>query len=58
MIQLVNPIKAGASESMYSLGGGVSLPEKARENRYKVEMHVYSPIFQGQLIEKKMPKKS
>ena len=42
-----NPIKAGGSESMYSL-------KKALENRYKAEMHVHSPIYQGQLIEKKI----
>jgi len=35
---------------MYSLGGGGW--KKALENRYMVEMHVHSPIFQGQLIEK------
>ena len=41
-----NPIKAGGSESMYSLG--------ALENRYRVEMHVHSPICQCQLIEEKI----
>ena len=40
-----NPIKAGGSESMYSLRGG----RLALENRYRVEMHVHSPIFYGQL---------
>ena len=39
-----NPIKAGGSESMYSL-------DKGLENRYRVEMHVHSQIFQGQLID-------
>ena len=37
---------------MYSLGGGPR--KKALENRYIVEMHVHSPIFQGKLIEKKL----
>ena len=54
----VNPIKAGGSESMYSLGGRAShAPDpkkKTLENSYRVEMHVYSPVFQGQLIEKKI----
>ena len=44
---LVNPKQAGGYESMYSLRG-------ALENRYRVEMHVHSPIFQGQLKEKKL----
>ena len=51
-----NPIKAGGSESMYSLGGRLApLPplKKALEKRYRVEMHVHA-IFQGQLIEKKL----
>ena len=42
---------------MYSLGGGASqapLQKKALEISYRVEMHVYSPVFQGQLIEKKI----
>ena len=42
---------------MYSLGGSVWRPpplEKALENRFRVEMHVHSPIFQGQLKEKKI----
>ena len=42
-LSVFNPIKAGESESMYSL-----------ESMYRVEMHVHSPIFQGQLIEKKL----
>ena len=46
-LSILNPIKAGGSESMYSLG------KKALENSYSGEMHVYSPVFQGQLIEKK-----
>ena len=41
----LNPIKAGGPESMYSREGG---------GRYSVEMHVYSPVFQGQLIKKKI----
>ena len=49
---LVNPIKAGWSESMNSLGGAPPL-EKALENSYRVEMHVHSLIFQDQLKEKK-----
>ena len=46
----INPIKAGGSESMYSLGGYFAPPssrKNALENRYRVEMHVHSPIFQG-----------
>ena len=35
----LNPIKAGGSESMYSL------EKKALENRHRIEMHVNSPIF-------------
>ena len=53
---IINPIKAGGSESMYSLGWGVPRPppqKKALENSYRVKMHV-SPVFQGQLIEKKI----
>ena len=45
---VVNPIKAGVFESKFSLGGAYY---KALENRYRVEMHVQIPIFQGQLIE-------
>ena len=37
---------------MYSLGGGRH--KKALEISYRVEMHVYSPVFKGQLIEKKI----
>ena len=40
---LVNPKQAGGYESMYSLRG-------ALENRYRVEMHVQSQIFQGQIL--------
>ena len=36
---------------MYSLGGASHAPPL--EIRYRVEMHVHSPIFQGQLIEKR-----
>ena len=43
---LINPLKAGGSESMYSL------EERPLENR--VEMHVHSPIFHGQLKENKI----
>ena len=42
---------------MYSLGKDVwRLPplKKALENRYRVEMHVHSTTFQGQLEEKKL----
>ena len=39
-----NPVKGGGSESMYRMGGGAS----------HMNMDVYSPIFQGQLIEKKI----
>ena len=42
---------------MYSLGGASHAPppqKKALDNSYRVEMHLYSPIFQGQLIEKKI----
>ena len=41
---------------MYSLGGRPTPPplEKALENSYRVEMHVHSPNFQGQLIGKKI----
>ena len=46
------------SESMYSRRGGASHApppyKKAFENSYRVEMHVYSLVFQGQLIEKKI----
>ena len=28
--------------------------EKSLENRYRVEIHVRSPVFQGQIIEKKI----
>ena len=41
-LHLFNPIKAGGSESFL---------KKALEIRYRVKMHVHSPIFQGQLIE-------
>ena len=53
---IINPIKAGESESMYSLGGGCLAPpwKKALENRYGVEMHVHSPICHGQLKENKI----
>ena len=47
-----NPKKAGGSKSIYSLGGRFAPPPL--ENRYRAEMHVHSPIFQGQLIEKKI----
>ena len=56
-LRKINPKQAGGSESMYSLGGSVWRPpplEKALENRFRVEMHVHSPIFQGQLKEKKL----
>ena len=50
-------MKAGGSESIYRLSGAFHAPpppyKKALANRYRVEMHVHSPIFQGQLIEKK-----
>ena len=36
-------------------GGGPPPPEKALENRYRVEMHDHSPIVQGQHIEKNRP---
>ena len=56
---LINPIKAVWSESMYRLGGGAfggrPMPpskKKSLENWLRVEMQVHSPIFQGQLIEK------
>ena len=41
---------------MYSLGGAFGAPprKKALENRYRVEIHVHSPIFQGQLKETKI----
>ena len=56
-MSLLNPNKAGGSESMYRLwGGGVPRPplEKALENRFRGEMYVHSPVFQGKLIEKKI----
>ena len=34
---------------MYSMGG---ILEKGPKNRYRVEMHVHSPISGGELIEK------
>ena len=43
--QAVNPITVGGSGSMYSL------EKKALGYRYRVEMHVHSPIVQVQLIE-------
>ena len=51
---------------MFSLGGAShanpplrkSYRVESLENRYRVEMHVYSPIFQGQLIEKKIKSKT
>ena len=42
---------------MYRRRGGVSRPpplEKGLRNSYRIEMHVHSPVFQGQLIEKKI----
>ena len=33
---------------------GAAPQKKALENRYRVQMHVHSPIFQGQLREKKI----
>ena len=53
----INPEKVGGPESLYSLGRGRLAPpplKKALENRYRVEEHVHSPIFQGLLIEKKL----
>ena len=53
-LRSLNPIKAGGSEPIYSMGGVTRPPKKkALENRYRVKMHVHSPIFQGQLIEEK-----
>ena len=43
--------------TLYRLWGASHAPppwKKALENRYRVEMHVHSPIFQGQLIENKI----
>ena len=45
LLYIFNPIKAGGSESFL---------KKALEIRYRVKMHVHSPIFQGQLFEKKI----
>ena len=42
-----NPIKAGGLNLCIAWG-------KALENSYRVEMHVSSPVFQGQLIKKKL----
>ena len=56
-LQVFDPLKTRGSESMYILGGRPTPPppsKKALEIRYRVEMHVHSPIFQGQLIEKKL----
>ena len=40
------------SESMNSLvGGGPTPPPLEKGLSYRVEMHVYSPVFQGQLID-------
>ena len=51
----LNPKQAGGSESMYSLGGGAfGAPPIEKGLRERVEMNVHSPIFQGQLIEKKL----
>jgi len=50
---ILNPVKAGGSESMYSRGGRLAPPpppqKNAVENRYWVEMHVHCPIFPGQI---------
>ena len=50
----INPIKARGFESMYRRGGlpRPPPPKKALENMHMAEIHVHSPIFQGQLIEK------
>ena len=46
-------IKAGGSESMYRQRGRPTPPPPHRiKNSVMVEMHVNSPIFQGQFIEK------
>ena len=45
---LINPIKAGGLNLCIAWGG------EALENSYRVEMHDHSPIFQGQIIEKKL----
>ena len=48
-----NPIKAGGVWICVQTGvGGVPPQKKGLQNRYKVEMHVLSLIFQGQLVEK------
>ena len=46
----INPKKVGGPESLYSLGRGRLAPPPRYRNR--VEMHVHSPIFHGQLKEK------
>ena len=53
-VSKLNPIKAGVSESMYNLGERFAPHPLEKENRYRVEIHVNSPIFPGQLIEKKL----
>ena len=54
---LFNPIKAGRGEGLnLCIDRGASYappPKKALENMYRVEIHVHSPNFQGQLTEKK-----
>ena len=50
-----NPVKVGVSKSIYSWGAFCAPPQqKALDYRYRVEMHVHSPIFHGQLKEKKI----
>ena len=46
----LNHINAGGGLNLCIAGGGC---EKALECRYRLKMHVRSPIFQGQLVEEK-----
>ena len=49
-----NPIKAGGSGSMYSLGGASHAPPPFRKRPYRIGIGLKYPIFQGQLIKKKL----
>ena len=47
-------MKAGGLNLCIDGGGRPPPSKKALENMYRVEMHVHSSIFQGQLIEEKI----
>ena len=55
MHNIDNPTKTGGLNLCIAWGKSYAPPtpyKKALENRYRVEMHVYRPIFQGQFISK------